>query len=101
MVRKIKEVEPHKPSAWVAGLGERLPKIAAQRNTEPARLPKLLRGELDWIALKALEKDRDRRYETASGFANDVQRYLDDEPVEACPPSRRYRLGKFGASTAR
>ena len=95
LLRKIKEEEPPRPSALVAGLGERLPKIAAKRNTEPARLVKLLRGELDWITLKALEKDRKRRYDTASGFAADVQRYLDDERVEACPPSARYLLGKF------
>ena len=92
---KIKDVEPPKPSAWVSSLREKLPRIAAQRKTEPARLVKLLRGELDWITLKALEKDRERRYETASGFGKDVQRYLDDEPVEACPPSAGYRLGKF------
>ena len=54
-----------------------------------------MRGELDWIAIKALEKDRKRRYETASGFAKDVQRYLSDEPVEACPPTMGYRVGKF------
>src|SRR5438874_11936922 len=62
---------------------------------EPARLSKLMRGELDWIVMKTLEKDRNRRYETASGFAADVQRYLSDEPVEACPPSAGYRLRKF------
>ena len=56
---------------------------------------KLLRSELDWIALKSLEKDRNRRYENASGLAQEVQRFLADEPVEACPPSARYRLGKF------
>ena len=83
------------PAPGVAGLGDRLPTIAAQRKTEPARLAKLLRGELDWIVLKALEKDRKRRYETASGLAKDVQRYLNDEPVEACPPAAVYRLGKF------
>ena len=54
-----------------------------------------MRGELDWIVMKALEKDRSRRYETASGFAADVRRYLADEPVEACPPSAWYRFGKF------
>src|SRR5438874_1631238 len=62
---------------------------------EPARLSKLMRGELDWIVLKTLEKDRNRRYEAASGFAADVQRYLNDEPVQACPPSAGYRLRKF------
>ena len=72
-----------------------LPSISAQRQTEPARLTRLVRGELDWIVMKALEKDRTRRYETANGFAADVQRYLDDEPVQACPPSAWYRLRKF------
>ena len=62
---------------------------------EPAKLTKLVRGELDWIVMKALEKDRTRRYETANGFAMDVQRYLADEPVLACPPSAGYRLRKF------
>ena len=72
-----------------------MPTIAANRGTEPAKLTKLVRGELDWIVMKALEKDRNRRYETANGFAMDVQRYLADEPVQACPPSARYRLRKF------
>jgi tetratricopeptide (TPR) repeat protein len=62
---------------------------------EPAKLTKLVRGELDWIVMKTLEKDRNRRYETASAFAADVQRYLADEPVQACPPTRIYRLNKF------
>jgi tetratricopeptide (TPR) repeat protein len=74
---------------------ETLPSISAQRHTEPAKLTKLVRGELDWIVMKALEKDRSRRYETANGFAADVQRYLADEPVQACPPSAGYRLRKF------
>ena len=54
-----------------------------------------MRGELDWIVMKALEKDRNRRYETANGLAADLRRYLDDEPVQACPPSAWYRFGKF------
>src|SRR5579872_3346216 len=62
---------------------------------EPAKLTKLVRGELDWIVMKALEKDRNRRYETANGFACDIQRYLADETVEACPPSAVYKLRKF------
>src|SRR5262249_15484053 len=78
-----------------------LPKLAANRGMEPAKLTKLLRGELDWIVMKALEKDRDRRYETANGFAQDVQRYLADEPVQACPPSARYRFGKFARRNKR
>src|SRR5262249_44162487 len=69
--------------------------IAACRGVEPGKLSGLVRGDLDWIVMKALEKDRSRRYETASGFARDVQRYLADEPVQACPPSAGYRLGKF------
>jgi hypothetical protein len=72
-----------------------LASIAANRSTEPAKLTKLVRGELDWIVMKALEKDRNRRYETANGFAMDVLRYLADEPVQACPPSVGYRLRKF------
>jgi serine/threonine protein kinase/tetratricopeptide (TPR) repeat protein len=95
IVLRIMQEEPPRPSDRVSGLGERLSTIAAQRKTEPAGLVKLLRRELDWIVLKALEKNRNRRYETASGFAQDVQRYLDDERVEACPPTARYRLGKF------
>src|SRR5204863_6992237 len=62
---------------------------------DPKRLSQLFRGELDWIVMKALEKDRARRYETASGFVADVQRYLHDEPVHACPPSSWYRFRKF------
>ena len=89
------EEEPPKPSTRLSDSGEALASIAANRHTEPAKLTKLVRGELDWIVMKALEKDRNRRYETANGFAADVQRYLDDEPVLACPPSARYRLGKF------
>jgi eukaryotic-like serine/threonine-protein kinase len=94
-LRRVREEDPPKPSARLSSLGEKLPAIAAERRTEPARLATLLRGELDWIVMKALEKDRNRRYETSSEFAKDVQRYLEDEPVEACPPSARYRLGKF------
>jgi serine/threonine protein kinase/tetratricopeptide (TPR) repeat protein len=95
VVRRIKEEEPPAPSVRVGGLAERLPAIAAARRTEPGRLARQLRGELDWIATKALAKDRDRRYETAGDFAKDVERYLADEPVEASPPSWRYRAGKY------
>jgi eukaryotic-like serine/threonine-protein kinase len=72
-----------------------LASLAAGRQTEPTRLTKLVRGELDWIVMKSLEKDRARRYETANGFALDIQRYLAGEPVLAAPPSARYRLRKF------
>ncbi|HMF16099.1 MAG TPA: tetratricopeptide repeat protein, partial [Gemmataceae bacterium] len=94
MLRVIREEEPTKPSTKLS-TAEGLPTLAANRSTEPAKLTKLLRGELDWIVMKALEKDRNRRYETANGFAMDVQRYLADEPVQACPPSAGYRLRKF------
>jgi serine/threonine protein kinase/Flp pilus assembly protein TadD len=94
MLRVIREEEPTKPSTKLR-TAEGLPTLAANRGTEPARLTKLVRGELDWIVMKALEKDRSRRYETANGLAADLRRYLDDEPVQACPPSARYRLGKF------
>ena len=72
----IQEEEPPKPSTRLSDSGETLASISAQRQTEPAKLAKLVRGELDWIVMKTLEKDRNRRYETANGFAADVQRYL-------------------------
>ncbi|HEX4592125.1 MAG TPA: serine/threonine-protein kinase [Gemmataceae bacterium] len=94
MLRIIKEKEPPKPSTRLSASRE-LPSVAAVRHTEPAKLSKLIRGDLDWITMKALEKDRARRYETANGLALDVQRYLTDEPVLAGPPSAGYRLRKF------
>jgi hypothetical protein len=94
MLRIIREEEPPKPSTRLSS-NESLASISAQRHTEPAKLTKLVRGELDWIVMKALEKDRNRRYETADGVVMDVQRYLHDEPVEACPPSAWYRFRKF------
>jgi serine/threonine protein kinase len=93
-VMMINQEVPPTPSQRVSSLGPQS-MIAADRKTELARLPKLLRGELDWIVMKALEKQRERRYQTAVDFARDVERYLADEPVEAGPPSARYRLGKF------
>ncbi|MGI8981909.1 MAG: tetratricopeptide repeat protein [Pirellulaceae bacterium] len=95
MLRIIREEEPPKPSTRLSDSHDSLPSISAQRHTEPAKLTKLVRGELDWIVMKALEKDRNRRYETANGFAADVQRYLADEQVLACPPSATYRVKKF------
>jgi WD40 repeat protein/serine/threonine protein kinase len=95
ILRMIKEEEPPKPSTRLSDSGEALASISAQRKTEPAKLTKLVRGELDWIVMKCLEKDRNRRYETANAFAADVQHYLYDEPVLACPPSAGYRLKKF------
>jgi serine/threonine protein kinase/tetratricopeptide (TPR) repeat protein len=94
MLRVIREQEPSKPSTKLSS-SDALPSLSANRGTEPARLTKLVRGELDWIVMKALEKDRTRRYESANGFAMDLLRYLADEPVQACPPSAAYRLRKF------
>src|SRR5205807_1960723 len=101
VLRMIKEEEPPKPSTRLSDSGETLASISAQRQMEPAKLTKLVRGELDWIVMKALDKDRNRRYETASAFAADVQRYLNDEPVQACPPSAGYRLRKFARRNKR
>src|SRR5438445_615468 len=79
ILRMIKEEEPPKPSTRLSDSGEALASISAQRKTEPAKLTKLMRGELDWVVMKSLEKDRNLRYETPSAFAADVQRYLNDE----------------------
>jgi WD40 repeat protein/serine/threonine protein kinase len=87
--------EPAEIPARQAGPTSTLASISAQRQMEPTDLTKLVRGELDWIVMKTLEKDRDRRYETVGGLADDVQRYLNDEMVQACPPSAGYRLRKF------
>ena len=94
MRRMIREEDPPRPSLRLSS-AETLPSVAAGRHTEPARLTRLVRGELDWIVMKALEKDRTRRYETANGFAADVLRYLSGEPVTAAPPSTMYRFQKF------
>jgi WD40 repeat protein/serine/threonine protein kinase len=93
--RIIKEEEPPKPSTRLSTMGEPLSKVSAERKTDPAKLSALVKGDLDWIVMKALEKDRNRRYDTANGLARDVERYLKEEPVEACPPSAAYRLHKF------
>src|SRR5262249_20346584 len=93
-LRIIREEEAPTLSNRLSTTAE-LPVIAANRGTEPAKLTKLVRGELDWIVMTALGKDRDRRYETANAFATDVQNYLDDKPVRAVPPSACYRLRKF------
>ena len=94
MLRMVREVDPPRPSTKVS-TAEALPNIAANRDIEPEQLKRALRGDLDWIVMKALEKDRTRRYETANGFAADVLRHLAHEPVQAAPPSRAYRLRKF------
>ena len=95
ILRLIKEEDPPKPSSRLDASGESLAAISARRRTEPIRLTRQVRGELDWIVLKCLEKDRNRRYDTAGSFAADIERYLNDEPVQACPPSASYRFSKF------
>ena len=94
MVRIIREEEPPKPSTRLSS-AESLSALAESRQIEPRKLMALLRGELDWVVMKCLEKQRDRRYETANALGRDIQRYLTDEPVEARPPSAGYRLSKF------
>src|SRR5262245_58141799 len=106
--RMIRETDPPKPSTRLLTLGGRLAEVAKRRHAEPSALSHLIRGDLDWITMKALEKDRQRRYETVNGLAADLERHLRDEPVEACPPSAFYRLQKvarrhqvaFGAGAA-
>ncbi|HEY4234769.1 MAG TPA: serine/threonine-protein kinase [Lacipirellulaceae bacterium] len=95
MQRMIREVEAPPPSTRLADSKDSLASVAAQRRTEPAALTKSLRGDLDWIVLRCLEKDRTRRYETATSLARDIEHYLSDEPVEARRPTRMYRLRKF------
>jgi serine/threonine protein kinase/tetratricopeptide (TPR) repeat protein len=94
MLRMVRDVDPPKPSTKVS-TAETLPSIAANRDIDPDNLKRTLRGDLDWIVMKALEKDRTRRYETANGLASDVMRHLAHEPVLAAPPSRTYRMRKF------
>lgn len=94
MLRIVREEEPPRPSTRLSS-HDSLPLAASNRQSDPAKLSGLLRGELDWVVMKTLEKDRSRRYESANALAADLQRYLADEAVQACPPSRRYRVGKF------
>lgn len=93
-LRLVREEDPPVPSTRLSS-AEGLPSVAALRQIEPAKLSRLVQGELDWIVMKALDKDRFRRYDSASAFASDLQRYLDDEPVLASPPSAVYRFKKF------
>jgi serine/threonine protein kinase/WD40 repeat protein len=93
--RIIREEEPPRPSTRISTLGQAATTVSTQRQSDPKRLSRLVRGELDWIVMKCLEKDRNRRYQTANGLAHDIERYLHDEPVQACPPSACYRLRKF------
>jgi serine/threonine protein kinase/tetratricopeptide (TPR) repeat protein len=96
MRRIIREEEPSKPSTRVSTLGQAATTVSTNRKSNPRRLSQLFRGELDWIVMRCLEKDRNRRYVTANSLALDLQRYLHHEPVQACPQSAMYRLRKFG-----
>ena len=93
--RIIREEEPPRPSTRISTLGEAATALSTRRKSDPRRLSQLFRGEIDWIVMQCLEKDRNRRYQTANSLAMDVQRYLRDEPVLACPPSAGYRFRKF------
>ena len=94
ILRLITEEEALKPSSRLSGSAS-LPNLAAQRSIDPGQLARQISGDLDWVVMKALEKERSRRYETANGLAADIQRHLTDEPVSASPPSAKYRLQKF------
>jgi WD40 repeat protein/serine/threonine protein kinase len=93
--RIIREDEPPKPSTRLSTLGETLSEIARHRHVQPSELRRIIRGDLDWIVMKLLEKDRTRRYETANDLAQDIYRHLSDEPVQAGPPDTVYRVRKF------
>jgi serine/threonine protein kinase/tetratricopeptide (TPR) repeat protein len=94
ILRVVRESEPPAPSRRLSSSASR-PSVAANRQIEPAKLGRFVKGELDWIVMKALAKERDRRYDTASGFARDIERFLNHEPVTAGPPSAAYKLRKF------
>jgi serine/threonine protein kinase/tetratricopeptide (TPR) repeat protein len=93
--RIIREEEPPRPSTRISASGSTIAATADNRQVDPKKLRQLVRGDLDWIVMKALEKERNRRYQTANDLGRDIQRYLADEPVEACPPSATYRFRKF------
>ena len=95
MQRIIREEDPPKPSTRLTTLGEDSSVVSGNRGTDPKKLGHIVRGDLDWIVMKALEKDRDRRYDTADSFSRDIERFLNDEPVEAHPPSAAYKFVKF------
>jgi serine/threonine protein kinase len=95
--RIIREEEPLKPSTRISSLGDDAARVAVVRRTEPARLERQVRGELDWVIMRAMEKDRTRRYPSASEFSADIERYLFGEPVAAGPPTTAYKLRKFMA----
>ncbi len=96
LLRIIREEEPPRPSVRLSTVDE-LPAVATKRKSEPKQLSLLLRGELDWMVMKAMDKERSRRYDSAKAFADDVQRHLDGDRVLACPPSRGYLFRKFAS----
>ncbi len=93
--RMIREVEPPRPSTRLSTLGDRLVTVAGQRGVDPSALQRAVRGEMDWVVMRAIEKDRRRRYDSAAALATDIERYLSDRPVEAAPPTAWYRARKF------
>ena len=95
VLQLIREKEPPRPSTRLSSAKNSSDEISRRRKIAPSKLHSILKGELDWIAMKAIEKDRKRRYESAAGFADDIRRFLDNEAVEARPPSTGYRLQKF------
>ena len=95
LLRLVREDDTKPPSVRLRRSGER-ETVAALRQSDPDRLSRLLTGELDWIVMKAIDKEKSRRFETVNGLARDLQRYIEGEPVEAAPPSKSYRIGKFG-----
>jgi WD40 repeat protein len=99
--RIICEEEPPKPSTRLSTRSQVTVTLSTQRQSDPQRLSQMFRGELDWIVMKCLEKDRNHRYQTANDLARDIERYLHDEPVQACPPSALYRFGKFARRNKR
>jgi len=99
--RIIREVDPPRPSTRISTLGADAVTVCACRGSEPRKLSALVRGELDWVVMKCLDKDRNRRYESVSGLVADLQRYLHDEPVLACPPSAVYRFRKLARRNRR
>src|SRR5262249_12733782 len=94
VLRVIREQEPPTPSHRLS-TSEALPTVAANRQMEPAKLGRFVRGDLDWIVMKALPRERDRRYESATAFTQDIERFLNHEPVSAGPPTMGYKLRKF------
>jgi non-specific serine/threonine protein kinase/serine/threonine-protein kinase len=95
IIKLLREKDPPRPSTKVSSLGERTTEVAQSRRTEPRRLVSQLRGDLDWIVMRSLEKDRNRRYGSPQELAQDIERHLNDEPVLAGPPSAAYRTRKF------